>query len=169
MAGPLVSRVRQMVSNSTQLQLLLLSPLPLSLLSPVRRYLYQIYRYGIFRTIDTPASPAILTNDLGECRYRLDNDTSAIFAIPDGRELGYAQYGSQIGRAVFYCHGLPGSRIEAAAWDEVAVKLGARIIAVDRPGMGWSSPHPGRTLLDHAKDIDHLAEYLEVDKYGVML
>lgn len=48
------------------------------------------------------------------------------------------------------------------------MQANARIIAVDRPGIGWSSPHPNRTILDYARDIQHLAEYLKLDEYAVL-
>jgi hypothetical protein len=102
-------------------------------------------------------------------RYRLDNDSSAIVILPDGRKLGYAEYGSPTGRAVLYQHGLPGSRIEAAAFHELGLELGVRIIAPDRPGYGWSSPHPGRTLLDWPKDLDHLIKHLQLKEYAVLV
>ncbi len=115
-----------------------------------------------FTTIDdTAKAPTVSTKET--------EITSATLTLPDGRKLGYAQYGLRTGRTVFYLHGLPGSRIEAAAFDAMAVKLGARIIAVDRPGIGWSSPLPERTILDHVKDIEHLAEFIELDSYGVLV
>jgi len=108
------------------------------------------------------------------------DDTSDVFVLPDGRDMGFAQYGDlpqqsesdekrAKRRAIFFCHGLPGSRIEVACFGPIAERLGLRIIAVDRPGYGWSSPHPGRTLLDHAKDIERLAEHFELEEYGVMV
>lgn len=103
------------------------------------------------------------------CRYRLDNSTSASLTLPDGRQLGYAQYGSPNGKVVFLLHGLPGSRIEGAFFDDIAKQQGARIISMDRPGYGWSSPQPGRSLVDHAKDVQYLAEYLGFDEYGVLV
>lgn len=102
------------------------------------------------------------------CRYRLDNDSSAALTLPDGRKLGYAQYGLLTGRAILYFHGLPGSRIEAAMFDTLAKDLGARIIAFDRPGGGWSSPHPERTILSHIKDVECLTDQLGLDAYGVL-
>ncbi len=44
----------------------------------------------------------------------------------------------------------------------------ARIISVDRPGYGLSSPQPNRTILDHAKDVDYLANHLGLDSYAVL-
>ncbi|RDW83506.1 hypothetical protein BP5796_04997 [Coleophoma crateriformis] len=115
------------------------------------------------KTIDHP-----VTEEPAKSRFRLDNSCSDIFILPDGRQLGYAQYGSQTGPAVLYLHGIPGSRIEAAMFDELSIQLGIRIIAADRPGIGWSSPHPGRTLLDYPKDLEHLAKHLELDAYSVL-
>ncbi|PGH30333.1 hypothetical protein GX50_06891 [[Emmonsia] crescens] len=115
--------------------------------------------------VNTPAAPS---DELPKSRFRLDNGSSDTFTLPDGRKLGYAQYGSLTGRPVLYQHGLPGSRIEAASFDELGQKYGARIIATDRPGIGWSSPHPGRTLLDHPKDLECLAKHLELDEYCVL-
>ena len=117
-------------------------------------------------SIDTPAA---LTGELPRCHFRLDNDTSDTIILPDGRKLGYAQYGSLTGKAILYLHGLPGSRIEAASYHDLGLRLGARIIATDRPGIGWSSPHPGRTLLDFPKDLECLVKHLELDNYSVLV
>jgi pimeloyl-ACP methyl ester carboxylesterase len=40
---------------------------------------------------------------------------------------------------------------------------------VDRPGIGWSSPQPERTLLDHPKDLEQLAKHLELNKYSILV
>lgn len=131
---------------------------------------YCIARLIIYATNAEPApiSPG-LTPNYGDCCYRLDNLSSATFTLPDGREVGYAEYGSPAGNPIFYLHGIPGSRIEAAASDEAAAKAGARLIAVDRPGIGWSSPHLARTILDHARDIELLAAHLDLPGFGVLV
>lgn len=103
------------------------------------------------------------------CRYNTSNSTSSTITLPDGRKLGYAQYGASAGRPIFFLHGLATTRIDAAAYDEVAKELNVRIIAPDRPGTGLSSPQPGRTLLDYPKDIDMLATYLGISEYGILV
>lgn len=55
--------------------------------------------------------------------------------------LGYAGYGDPAGRPIFCFHGIPGSRI---AFDPHASTVNARLIAVDRPGIGLSDAKPGR-------------------------
>jgi hypothetical protein len=115
--------------------------------------------------INNPAKSTLFSTE----ELREIEGTSDTVTLPDGRTLGYAQYGLRTGKVVFYNHGLPGSRIEAAAYDAIATRLGARIIAVDRPGYGLSSPQPSRTILGFAKDIERLAESLNIDNYGVLV
>ncbi|KZL74209.1 alpha/beta hydrolase [Colletotrichum tofieldiae] len=114
----------------------------------------------------TSAKSPILTSS--ESRLVPEKDTSDTLTLPDGRKLGYAQFGFPTGKPIFYCHGLPGSRVEAGHLHEAALELGARIIATDRPGMGLSTFQPERTLLDHPKDLEHLAAHLGLKEYGVM-
>lgn len=110
-----------------------------------------------------------ITYPTTDCKFPLGNETSAKFTLPDGRELGYAQYGAPAGKPIFYQHGLPGSRIEAARLHGLGQELGARIIATDRPGYGWSSPQPGRTLLGFPRDVDQLATHLGIKSYSLLV
>lgn len=107
---------------------------------------------------------------LGQPGLSYINDSSSEeLILSDGRTLGFAYYGAKSGPAVFYLHGYPGSRLSGGPFfDAPGKELGARIIAVDRPGVGNSSPQPGRTPLDHADDIRQLAEYLNLESYGII-
>ncbi|KAH8592894.1 alpha/beta hydrolase fold protein [Bisporella sp. PMI_857] len=139
----------------------------MSILSYLRAYFFRLF--ANFTTTNKLVSPpAALTEEPTRSYFRLDNDSSDTLALPDGRKLGYAQYGSQTGRPILLLHGIPGSRIDGAFFDELAQKVNARIITADRPGLGWSSPHPGRTLLDHPKDLEHLAKHLGLEEYSVL-
>ncbi|KAH8725023.1 alpha/beta hydrolase [Phaeosphaeriaceae sp. PMI808] len=117
-------------------------------------------------TTATPLSEPLIDNS--PCRFFLDNSTSATMTLPDGRKLGYAQYGSPTGKAILYNHGFPGSRLEGAAHHKDALELGLRFISIDRPGFGWSSPRAGGKVIDWAKDVQCLAEHLELEEYAVM-
>ncbi|KAK4508424.1 hypothetical protein PRZ48_002162 [Zasmidium cellare] len=88
--------------------------------------------------------------------------------LPDQRTLSFAKYGASDGYPVLYFHGQPGSRLEGELLHEDAKELGATIISVDRPGIGYSSPKPGRTPSDHAIDIEHLAIELGLKEYKVL-
>lgn len=80
---------------------------------------------------------------------------------PDGRGLGYAITGDPSGPPVFYFHGWPASRLEAALIDDLPVRL----IATDRPGYGASSPQRGRRLLDWPADVAALADHLGIGAF----
>lgn len=101
-------------------------------------------------------------------RWPLDNRSLATLILSDGRKLGYAEYGSPSGEPILYQHGFPGSQVEAAGLDDAASRVGARIIAIDRPGYGWSSQHKDGTLLSRARDVETLAKHLRLEKYGVL-
>jgi pimeloyl-ACP methyl ester carboxylesterase len=88
--------------------------------------------------------------------------------LRDGRLLSYAQYGQPTGRPLVYLHGFPGSRLGGAVIDEAAHAAGVRILAPERPGLGLSSPQPGRTLLDTAHDVHALAAELELGQFSVL-
>lgn len=102
-------------------------------------------------------------------RYPTGDEFDNTLDLPDGRKLGYAQYGSLTGKPIFFFHGLPACHIEGAYLHQIGLKHGARIIATDRPGLGLSSPHPNRKLLDYPKDIENLARHLDVKEYAVMV
>ena len=101
--------------------------------------------------------------------FRLDDDSSDTVTLPDSRKLGYAQYGALTGKPIIVFHGIPGSRLDGAFFHEKALKANARIISVDRPSIGWSSSHPDRKLLDHVRDVEHLADHLGLREYGVLV
>jgi pimeloyl-ACP methyl ester carboxylesterase len=87
--------------------------------------------------------------------------------LPDGRLLGYAEYGDPHGLPVFGFHGTPGSRFMFAIADAPARELGIRLLAPERPGFGISSYHPGRTLASYAADIAVFADVLGIERFAV--
>jgi pimeloyl-ACP methyl ester carboxylesterase len=77
-------------------------------------------------------------------------------ALPDGRLLGWAEWGPSDGLPVLLCPGAATSRWLGFGADAVAA-LRVRLVSVDRPGLGVSTPAPGRMFGDFAEDIRHLA------------
>ena len=88
-------------------------------------------------------------------------------ALPDGRCLGYAEWGDPAGAPLFFFHGIPGSRLFRYPDDALTRRTGVRLITVDRPGMGLSAPLPGRRLLDWPRDVAALAQHLGLARYAV--
>src|SRR5262245_28219117 len=83
----------------------------------------------------------------------------------DGRTVGYADYGTPGQTAVVWCHGGPGSRFEPSFVAEDARRAGLRLIGIDRPGYGLSTPQPGRTIGGWVPDAMAVADHLGVDQF----
>ncbi len=85
--------------------------------------------------------------------------------LSDGRTVGFIDYGAESGAPVIWCHGGPGSRLEAASAAEAGRALGLRIVGIDRPGYGLSTPRPGRTIADWPPDAVAVADHLGLDRF----
>jgi pimeloyl-ACP methyl ester carboxylesterase len=90
--------------------------------------------------------------------------------LPDGRRLGFDEYGAPDGKPLFYFHGSPSSRLEFALFgDEALVQsLDARLIVADRPGVGLSDFQPDRRLLDWSRDVLALADQLGIGRFSIL-
>ncbi len=93
---------------------------------------------------------------------------SQTIKLRDGRRLGWAEFGDPQGRPVFYCHGWPGSRIEASLLDGAAKRCKVRLISADRPGLGLSDFQPGRSFADWPQDVAQLIDALGVGLFAVL-
>jgi pimeloyl-ACP methyl ester carboxylesterase len=98
-----------------------------------------------------------------------DNISNTI-KLKDGRKLGYAEYGAPQGTPVYYFHGSPGSRLDWKYLDvnDIAKRLGARIISPDRPGFGLSDFKRNRRILDWPNDVIELADTMNIDKFAIL-
>ncbi|PRO39722.1 alpha/beta fold hydrolase [Bacillus sp. LLTC93] len=88
--------------------------------------------------------------------------------LQDGRHIGLTEYGDLEGFPVFFFHGTPGSRVMFLDDDPISKELGVRLICLDRPGFGISTPQPDRTILDWAKDVLEVADHLGIHLFSVM-
>ena len=89
-------------------------------------------------------------------------------ATPDGRRIGVAEYGIGDGIPVIWCHGGPGCRREPANLDAEFAASGLRIIGIDRPGYGLSTPNPGRSIGGWAADALAVADQLEIGTFATV-
>ena len=90
------------------------------------------------------------------------------FVLPDQRTLCYADYGTEEGFPMLYCHGFPASRLEAQLAHDEARRQGVRIIAVDRPGFGRSDSYADRAILEWPQDVEALMRHLRVEKFSII-
>ena len=88
-------------------------------------------------------------------------------ATRDGRTLTASEVGDPLGPLVIHNHGGPSSRLEAHLLAESASRSGLRLVCVDRPGIGQSSPQPVRSYAGWADDLVAIADALGFDEFGV--
>lgn len=90
--------------------------------------------------------------------------------LPDGRVLSFLSCGDPQGKPVACLHGFPGSRLDFAGFDRLASRYRLRLLSLDRPGYGGSSPLEGRTLAGYCRDVEALLVALGIKccaVYGV--
>jgi hypothetical protein len=84
---------------------------------------------------------------------------------------GYASYGTPPSPTVpriLYCHGFPGSRLEAAIIADFSFSNPFRVLAIDRPGMGLSIFQPNRRILDWPADVLALMDWLKIERFHIV-
>src|SRR3954463_9919266 len=90
-------------------------------------------------------------------------------AVGDDRQIGFAEFGDPQGRAVFWLHGTPGARrqipMEARVYAE---RANIRLIGLDRPGIGSSTPYQYGTAFAFSDDLRTIADTLGIDKMIVV-
>src|SRR6516162_10977733 len=80
-------------------------------------------------------------------------------AVADDRQIGFAEFGAPWGRAVFWLHGTPGARRQIPTEARVyAERHNIRLIGIDRPGIGSSTPHQYKNIAAFADDLRAIAD-----------
>lgn len=97
----------------------------------------------------------------------MSSSVSRSITLGDGT-VGFAEYGDPSGVPLLYCPGVPGSHVEAEAFDQAAAAAGIRVVAVDRPGMGGSSPAAAQPVVDWPDTAVQLADHLDWDQFAVI-
>lgn len=101
-------------------------------------------------------------------RYSSTSHDSLTLKLPDGRTLGYAEYGQAAGLPVLFLHGFPGSRLEAYGAAQIAKDSKVRLICPDRPGFGLSTRLPRREIIDYPVDVASLLDHLNLERAAVV-
>jgi pimeloyl-ACP methyl ester carboxylesterase len=88
--------------------------------------------------------------------------------LPDGRRLGYAEFGEPTGPLVLWFHGTPGARRQVPlVGRRAAARLGLRLVCLERPGVGDSTDHTYPQLRDVSDDVAIVADRLGHDRFMV--
>ncbi|MEZ5144504.1 MAG: alpha/beta hydrolase [Acidimicrobiales bacterium] len=89
--------------------------------------------------------------------------------LPGGRALGYAEWGDPDGRPIIWCHGTPGARKQIPPdGPALAEEHGVRLIGIERPGTGLSTPYRYGKVLDWTGDLDACLDKLGIDRFGIV-
>jgi pimeloyl-ACP methyl ester carboxylesterase len=91
----------------------------------------------------------------------VEPESLGVTRLADDRALGWAAWGPADGTPVLFFGGAAMGRSLGFAADVLA-RFNVRLIAVERPGLGVSDPHPTRTLSDWPRDIVQLATDLRL-------
>lgn len=94
--------------------------------------------------------------------------------LPDGRRMSYREMGvskETATRSLLVLHGLASSRLAAmpGVSEGLLREMEVRLIAIDRPGYGFSDGNPAQTWKTAAYDIAKIADILELgDKFYLL-
>nr|KAJ3420877.1 hypothetical protein HK105_005048 [Polyrhizophydium stewartii] len=118
---------------------------------------------------------------VGRIPPRSQMGTTKQVVLRDGRALAYWEWlcpawarAQDAGSAeeplhtVLLFSGIPGSRLFSHPLVAKHEPLGIRLISVDRPGLGLSTPQPGRTILDMADDVEELLDQIGLERVSVI-
>ena len=90
--------------------------------------------------------------------------------VRQGRHLGVSEFGPERAEQnVVWFHGTPGARRQVPeAARRIADERGVRIVAFDRPGVGLSTPHLYRNLIEFVGDLEAAVDHLGIDRFSTV-
>ena len=89
--------------------------------------------------------------------------------LPDGRRMGFAEFGDPSGRAVVWLHGTPGARRQIPHEARLLARSrGVRLIGIDRPGIGSSTRHVYPQIRSFAPDLETVVDALGIDDMAMI-
>jgi pimeloyl-ACP methyl ester carboxylesterase len=94
-------------------------------------------------------------------------DSLRTTTAPDGRTIGFAEWGDRDGTPVFSLHGTPGSRLGRVPDEDALRAAGLHVITYDRAGYGVSDRHPGRTVVDNVADVAAIADAIGIERFYI--
>jgi pimeloyl-ACP methyl ester carboxylesterase len=102
--------------------------------------------------------------------YRLtDPRVEGTIQVAPGRRLSFSEFGPANGRPVVWMHGTPGARRQIPESARLAAEeLGIRIVGIDRPGVGDSTPFLYSALLNFAADLTEIANRLGLERFAML-
>jgi pimeloyl-ACP methyl ester carboxylesterase len=85
-----------------------------------------------------------------------------------GGFLAVELMGPEDGWPLFFFHGWPGSRMQRPPDDRELRRAGARLVTMDRPGLGHSTPVRHRRVADWGAAVEAVADHLGIARFAVL-
>ncbi len=91
-----------------------------------------------------------------------------VVRVDGGRDIGYYEFGDPVGSPVIAMHGTPGCGAGFLFAHESAVRHRVRLLAPDRPGVGFSDPMKRRPVRAYASELAAFGDALTLDEFAVL-
>jgi pimeloyl-ACP methyl ester carboxylesterase len=98
----------------------------------------------------------------------IDAPPSRVVRTAANRAVGVYEYGDPAGRPVFALHGTPACGAGFDWTDAPARERNLRVIAPDRPGIGFSDPVPMTSVADYGRELGLVADALGIDRFSLL-
>src|SRR6516225_8289349 len=85
--------------------------------------------------------------------------------LPDGRRLGYGEYGKRGGKPVLLFHGTPGGR--QFDLGKAVARAGCWMFVLARPGIGLLDQIAGRKVLEWPPAVEAFFSHFGFDRFAV--
>jgi pimeloyl-ACP methyl ester carboxylesterase len=95
-------------------------------------------------------------------------NTLDTISLDNDRKLEFAEYGDPQGDPLLFFHGLIGSHHQASLAHEAARIHQWRIVAPNRQGIGRSTSHETRTIVERMNDTRQLLQKLNIGEFGTI-
>ncbi|MDR0219222.1 MAG: alpha/beta hydrolase [Enterobacteriaceae bacterium] len=86
--------------------------------------------------------------------------------LPDNRTIHWYEWGPITGKPLIFCTGA-GMSGSLGFGEKTLERLNIRLIAPDRPGLGFSSQHPAKSLVSFADDVAEILKYLRLQNHDL--
>ena len=129
--------------------------------SDLIRHLTELSQLAAFIQPDQPA-PALDVETSGMSPAAVPRRFAT---LADGRRLCYREYGDPAGPAILMLRSALASSLVRPQEMEIAAARGVRLVVVERPGCGQSTPDPDLTYESFARDIEAFTAATGMDSF----